>query len=291
MNQESTSRRQDLGLSVITLSAGPLLILCGSALAPTVAGPAPNTGPLGAVVSQSFADLRRSSLQTLDEVMGLAAVAGGVLLTLLTLGSVLMAAAAVVSHRVGALRAEHLFNSLSPSFMRRTLIVTLSAHLAVGGLAASPALAHAVPPADQGIAADAPPAPTFITTSPASPISTISSTSPTSTASPTSPTDPASTAETEASMTPLFTPTAPAAPAERHQGAGQRTDPGEEDRITVRPGDTLWGLVSAELGPGATDWEIAREWPRWYELNAAPIGDDPGTLAPGIVLDKPPAAR
>lgn len=92
-------------------------------------------------------------------------------------------------------------------------------------------------------------------------------------------------------MTPLFTPTAPAAPAERHQGAGQRTDPGEEDRITVRPGDTLWGLVSAELGPGATDWEIAREWPRWYELNAAPIGDDPGTLAPGIVLDKPPAAR
>lgn len=282
MNQESTSRRQDLGLSVITLSAGPLLILCGSALAPTVAGPAPNTGPLGAVVSQSFADLRRSSLQTLDEVMGLAAVAGGVLLTLLTLGSVLMAAAAVVSHRVGALRAEHLFNSLSPSFMRRTLIVTLSAHLAVGGLAASPALAHAVPTADQGIAADAPPAPTFITTSPASP---------TSTASPTSPTDPASTAETEASMTPLFTPTAPAAPAERHQGAGQRTDPGEEDRITVRPGDTLWGLVSAELGPGATDWEIAREWPRWYELNAAPIGDDPGTLAPGIVLDKPPAAR
>lgn len=92
-------------------------------------------------------------------------------------------------------------------------------------------------------------------------------------------------------MTPLFTPTAPAAPAERHQGAQQRTDPGEEDRITVRPGDTLWELVAADLGPGATDWEIARDWPRWYDHNAAAIGGDPGALAPGTVLDKPPAAR
>lgn len=276
MLRESTTRQQDLALSVLTLSAGPLLVLCGGALAPEVAEPRPGLGTVGAAVSQSVADLRRGTLQTVDEVMGLAAVAGGILLTLLTLASVMAAAAAVIAHRAGALRVEHLLSRLSPGFMRRTLVVTLSAHLAVGGLASAAATAHANPPAEQSIAADAPPAPTFITAGTADSAGAVST---------------AGTAETEASMTPLFTPTAPAAPAERHQGAQQRTDPGEEDRITVRPGDTLWELVAAELGPGATDWEIARDWPRWYDHNAAAIGGDPGALAPGTVLDKPPAAR
>lgn len=290
MLQTPSSRKQDLGLCVLTLSAGPLLILCGRALAPAAAGPLPGAEVIRAAASQSAARLHRGSLQRLEELIGLAAVAGGLLLTLLTLISAATAAAAVAAERMGALRTGHVLKRLSPGFMRRSFIVTLSAHLAVGAVVTAPVAAHAAPAAEQGVAGDDHPSSSALFTpaghhpvTPAPEGQTHTDQMPAAATF--------STAETEAPMTPLFTPTAPAAPAERHQGAQQRTSPAEEDQITVRPGDTLWGLVAAELGAGATDWEIARDWPQWYEHNSAAIGDDPGSLAPGIVLDKPPAAR
>lgn len=59
------------------------------------------------------------------------------------------------------------------------------------------------------------------------------------------------------------------------------------DLVTVRRGDTLWGLAARHLGAGASDAEVAREWPRWYAANRAVIGDDPDLLVPGQQLRPP----
>ncbi|WP_188503491.1 hypothetical protein [Nesterenkonia alkaliphila] len=58
--------------------------------------------------------------------------------------------------------------------------------------------------------------------------------------------------------------------------------------VTAGPGETLWHLVAAHLGSAATDWEIAREWPRWHQHNLSRIGAEPGQLRPGTVLHIPP---
>ena len=69
---------------------------------------------------------------------------------------------------------------------------------------------------------------------------------------------------------------------------GAPTRSGPTHTVTVRPGDTLWTLVGDQLGSAATDWEIAREWPRWHAHNFQRIGPEPGSLRPGTVLRIPP---
>lgn len=64
-----------------------------------------------------------------------------------------------------------------------------------------------------------------------------------------------------------------------------RSDPDGE--IVVRRGDTLWSLAERHLGPGATDGEIAVEWPHWFTANRAVIGGNPDHLVPGERLRPP----
>ena len=59
--------------------------------------------------------------------------------------------------------------------------------------------------------------------------------------------------------------------------------------ITVLAGDTLWDIAARDLGPAASDVDVALHWPRWYNANKAQIGEDPDVLLPGQIL-KPPAA-
>lgn len=60
--------------------------------------------------------------------------------------------------------------------------------------------------------------------------------------------------------------------------------------ITVLVGDTLWDIASRELGPTATDVDVALRWPRWYEANRAQIGASPDVLLPGQILKSPSSA-
>jgi nucleoid-associated protein YgaU len=58
--------------------------------------------------------------------------------------------------------------------------------------------------------------------------------------------------------------------------------------VTVRAGDSLWSLSAAQLGPFASDVDIATAWPRLYQANRQVIGENPDVLLPGQVLRLPP---
>jgi nucleoid-associated protein YgaU len=58
----------------------------------------------------------------------------------------------------------------------------------------------------------------------------------------------------------------------------------------VKPGDSLWELAGAELGPAAADSAVASRWPQWYAANRAVIGPDPDLILPGQVLRIPAPA-
>ena len=60
--------------------------------------------------------------------------------------------------------------------------------------------------------------------------------------------------------------------------------PGRSTHI-VRAGESLWGIASARLGPGASAAQIAREVQRLWDLNAQAIGTgDPSLLGIGVRL-------
>ncbi|HET7305300.1 MAG TPA: LysM peptidoglycan-binding domain-containing protein [Segeticoccus sp.] len=61
----------------------------------------------------------------------------------------------------------------------------------------------------------------------------------------------------------------------------------EPEQQVVRRGDSLWSIAARHLGPDATPSRIAAEWPRWYAANRHLIGDDPGLIVPGQVLQAP----
>jgi nucleoid-associated protein YgaU len=69
---------------------------------------------------------------------------------------------------------------------------------------------------------------------------------------------------------------------------GDAIDPHVTPRqVVVRQGDTLWQIAARQLGLGAGEAEVAAEWPRWYAANRFVIGDDPGLIIPGTVLQAP----
>jgi len=57
--------------------------------------------------------------------------------------------------------------------------------------------------------------------------------------------------------------------------------------VVVRRGDSLWAIAARHLGSDASDAEIARAWPAWYEANRHVVGDDPDRLRPGQLLRAP----
>ena len=63
---------------------------------------------------------------------------------------------------------------------------------------------------------------------------------------------------------------------------------GARREVAVRAGESLWTLAARELGPGASDVEIATRWPLWYQANRDVIGADPNVLLPGQLLSPPP---
>lgn len=93
-----------------------------------------------------------------------------------------------------------------------------------------------------------------------------------------------------APVEPGFTPTAPRVRPQADPGliGARPTAEGDPEReVVVHRGDSLWSIAARHLGPDASDAEIARAWPLWFESNRDRIGDDPGLILPGQVLRAP----
>jgi hypothetical protein len=60
------------------------------------------------------------------------------------------------------------------------------------------------------------------------------------------------------------------------------------DLHVVAPGECLWAIAHARLGPSATNQAVDAGWRAIYAANRAAIGDDPGLIHPGLVLALPP---
>lgn len=66
--------------------------------------------------------------------------------------------------------------------------------------------------------------------------------------------------------------------------------PAPSTHVVVRPGDSLWSIAAAALGPDADQGEVSTHWRRVHELNRDVIGPDPDLIHPGqhlLLPDRP----
>ncbi len=81
---------------------------------------------------------------------------------------------------------------------------------------------------------------------------------------------------------------APAWPTDPPSSAANPARPGAASvEHRVRPGDSLWRITAAALGPAATSRDVAAAWPTVYAANRVTIGPDPDLIKPGQLLRLP----
>ncbi|MCC2308788.1 LysM peptidoglycan-binding domain-containing protein [Cellulomonas chengniuliangii] len=220
---------------------------------------------------RSVTDAAMSTLRV-EQAVEIGVVAVGAALTGWLATSMVIATACAAARALGGgwSTGERLVQRCAPALVRRTLVLALGAGigLSLGGVA------HASD-ADLGWAPTTPAASSHV------PHGAAEGRHGDATDAGARAHPPATTAETSTGglVRPIATP--PGDPADPALGSP------EPRQVTVRPGDSLWALAAADLGPGASDAEIAAAWPRWYAANAATIGSDPEVILPGQTLDVP----
>lgn len=270
---------------------------CGAAVAATGAA---GLGWWLTAAAAALLDAARSPvpLSPEDAVALLAACLGLLLLLWLALG-VLATVLSLLPGRVGA-AARRIADRVAPALSRRLAAVIVGASLG-GALAPGTALARdgrIVPHADvvttavsPNFAPEAPEAPAAAAAPAFSGATGGPGWGPAAEPVPDRVTAPAGVAARSAARTPGWVPDRPLV---RRQPSPRlvATSPPREERpgVVVRRGDTLWAIARQHLGPGATDAEVAQDWPRWHRANQDVIGPDPDRLLPGMVLQAPSRA-
>ncbi|KGN32330.1 hypothetical protein N802_18370 [Knoellia sinensis KCTC 19936] len=192
----------------------------------------------------------------------------------------------VLSHAPGrlGLLAGHCADRLTPALARRVAAFILGVGIGVAG---GPTQAVAAPRSTVASATDSPGGvtvvadPGFVPTRGTAPEAGFESL-----------TRPATRAATSQKPSPApapgFTPSAPRVRPQADPGLlGSRPSNAPELEVVVHRGDSLWSIAARHLGPDATDAEIARSWPLWFETNRDRIGDDPDVILPGQILRIP----
>jgi nucleoid-associated protein YgaU len=171
---------------------------------------------------------------------------------------------------------------VAPALVRRAAAVALGTALSA---TAAPALAHAdgispirtSPTSTASVSHDLPPDPAFVATGASTPATSLQ--------------EAADTGGADAYPHPAHLPaSAPRISAPLATDLGPLGGPqhqADPSTVTVVRGDSLWRIAARHLGPGATDAEVALEWPRWYAANRAVIGPDPAIIHAGQVLTVP----
>ncbi|GGH97746.1 LysM peptidoglycan-binding domain-containing protein [Arthrobacter liuii] len=248
---------------------------------------------------------------SVEAILAAVATAAGTGLLLWWVLSFLGAGASVLLDRVGRRRAASAARRLSPAFMQRAVVAALSIQLVTG------AAANAVMPAPgpewtptQGHSSSAPSFPATPDDAPTPyatetrrgmqvPRQLVPAEEPSASRVGPSPAWSPTTQPSATALNPGWQPAGLvvepgllAAPGTRAMAGPQQVTPAKGSQagaVTVLAGDTLWDIVSAHLGPEASDVDIALEWPRWYAANRELIGGSPDVLLPGQILQAPTA--
>ncbi|MFC9350996.1 LysM peptidoglycan-binding domain-containing protein [Arthrobacter sp. NPDC057013] len=244
--------RAEAALAVVILGLGIFLAFAGA----------------GIVDHWRRSAVRRQAL-LFDDLLGLLALAAGLAVIVWWLLSLATAFAAALLERTGHLAAARATGRFSPVFMRRLALAALGVQLLGAPLAQAADLPTATHSSSSGSSVSAAWAPLEAR----------------------GPDLPAGRSPDSGELQPQWMPRVPAvqpglvsplparAPAEP---AGARRE------IPVRAGESLWTIAARELGPGASEVEIAARWPLWYQVNRNIIGADPNALLPGQLLSPPP---
>jgi hypothetical protein len=206
-----------------------------------------------------------------EHLLGAGAAAGGAVLVGWWCLAFVFAGATALLERNGRIRAAAVTRKLSPALMQRLVLAALSVQL-MSGPAAHAGVMLPGPewtPTQDRVAAAASAGPLSVKQRSEHP------------------------APPPSDMDPGWRPAAPvagpgllAAPAVRAVEEAKT----EAGAVAVLAGDTLWDIAAQAMGPGASDVDIAMQWPRWYEANRAIIGQNPDVLLPGQILQPPSAA-
>ncbi len=290
MTRSEEARWSDAVLALALLALGVLLCFLGLGL------------------FRQWQDLAaRNQDATVGVLLGAAAATAGLGLLLWWAFSILTAGASVLLERLGRRPAAAAARRMSPAFMRRAVVTALSLQLVAGAAAnASPAAPGPewMPTQAQAESVPSNPAAVGPVAGESRSVGAVGMEIPTPTVvakgASGSPEDTwmAQGSHSElpaATLQPGWQPAPPvvdpgllAGPQTR--GASGPALGGHATAVTVLAGDTLWDIVAANLGPEASDVDIALEWPRWYAANRALIGGSPDVLLPGQILQAPAAS-
>jgi hypothetical protein len=220
-----------------------------------------------------------------EDLLGAAAVAAGLVIVTWWLFGAATALVVALLVRNGRRDAADRAGRFSPAFMRRLAVAALSAQLLAAPVAQ---------------AAEPPGGPAW---TPTQETAVEASWAPTGQTLPAPSADPPS-EQASAPVAPQLRPLLPAVRpdwrpsppvtdpgllAARPARATHGTPPASPE-VAVLAGDTLWDIAAHQLGPTASDVDIALHWPRWYEANKAQIGENPHVLLPGQILKAPSTA-
>jgi hypothetical protein len=225
---------------------------------------------------------RRQSL-VFDDLLGLLALTAGLAIIAWWLLSLATAFATALLERTGHHAAARATGRLSPVFMRRLAMAAVGIQLLAAPLAHADALPAGGPSSGNGSSVSAAWAP-LTDPRPALPATHTAG---------------SGTAETPVAdgsrVEPQWKPRVPVVepglvvPLPARASAWATAGPaGAHREVAVRPGESLWAIAARELGPGASEVEIAARWPLWYQANREVIGPDPDVLRPGQLLSPPP---
>ena len=214
-----------------------------------------------------------------EDQLGVAANTAGLIVIVWWAMSFVIAVAAALLDRRGNGRAASAAGKFTPAFMRRLALAVVGLQLVTAPLATASSL-----PALPGFHGAAPA--TSAAWTPTAVPSATGTLPPDVMSAPGPAPQPGAPAVAHPQWRPLSPVVEPGPLAGRQLRAPQPG--GQSTEVTVRPGDSLWSLSSARLGPFASDVDIALDWPRIYQANRDTIGGNPNLLRPGQVLQLPP---
>ncbi|UKA57544.1 LysM peptidoglycan-binding domain-containing protein [Arthrobacter sp. FW306-2-2C-D06B] len=214
---------------------------------------------------------------TFEDLLGVIATAAGLAIGAWWIATFLLAMAAALLRQAGKDRCASATAKLSPAFMVRLAGAILG--LSLVGIP----LANASPAQSE---------PAWSPANGSTPSGGISAQwTPSSSPSPHLPVVP-SLESSSSEIDPHWQPRAPVAEpgllGPGPQRAAEQPASPNQGEVVVKRGDSLWSIATRQLGPMASDVDVALHWPKWYAANRHVIGNDPGFLVPGQILQPPP---